>query len=108
MTDGAQILAAMFAEARAEGRAVLMPYLTAGIPTVESSVDLFVAMAEAVAARDTAAAWLMMGAANTTFDLRLATETFVEEVYGDDQDAVVCETFNKPLQAVSADLLAFP
>jgi len=60
-------------------------------------------LAEAVAARDTAAAWLMMGAANTTFDLRLATETFVEEVYGDDQDAVVCETFNKPLQAVSAD-----
>lgn len=37
----------MFAEARAEGRAVLMPYLTAGIPTVESSVDLFVAMAAA-------------------------------------------------------------
>ena len=47
MTDGAQTLGAMFAEARAEGRAVLMPYLTAGIPTVESSVDLFVAMAEA-------------------------------------------------------------
>jgi alkylation response protein AidB-like acyl-CoA dehydrogenase len=60
-------------------------------------------LAEAVAARDTAAAWLMMGAANTTFDLRLASEAFVEEVYGDDRDAVVCETFNRPLHATVVD-----
>ncbi len=59
----------------------------------------YVQLAEQIATRDTAAAWLMMGAANTTFDMRLASESFVEEVYGDDQDAVVCETFNRPLQA---------
>lgn len=63
----------------------------------------YVQLAEVIAKKDTAAAWLMMGAANTTFDLRLATESFVEEVYGDDQDAVVCETFNRPLQAVAVE-----
>lgn len=40
-------LAAMFASAREEHRALLLPYLTAGIPSVEESVELFVAMAEA-------------------------------------------------------------
>jgi len=37
----------MFAEARREGRAVLLPYLTAGIPDPDASVALFVAMAQA-------------------------------------------------------------
>ncbi len=37
----------MFAGARAEGRAVLLPYLTAGIPSVEESVQIFKAMADA-------------------------------------------------------------
>jgi tryptophan synthase alpha chain len=37
----------MFARANEENRAVLLPYLTAGLPTIEESVDLFVAMADA-------------------------------------------------------------
>lgn len=37
----------LFAAARAEGRAVLMPYLMAGIPDPRSSVAMFRAMAEA-------------------------------------------------------------
>lgn len=36
-----------FAAARAEGRAVFMPFLTAGLPTIETSVERFVAMADA-------------------------------------------------------------
>jgi tryptophan synthase alpha chain len=36
-----------FGEARAEGRALLLPYLMAGVPDADASVDLFVAMAEA-------------------------------------------------------------
>ncbi len=36
-----------FASARAEGRAVFMPFLTAGLPSIETSVDRFVAMAAA-------------------------------------------------------------
>ncbi len=36
-----------FDAARAENRALLMPYLTAGLPDPEHSVELFVAMAEA-------------------------------------------------------------
>jgi tryptophan synthase alpha chain len=36
-----------FDTARAEGRTLLLPYLTAGLPTPEESVDLFVAMADA-------------------------------------------------------------
>jgi tryptophan synthase alpha chain len=47
MNDGATRLAEMFAAARAEQRSVLLPYLTAGLPDPESSVHLFVAMAEA-------------------------------------------------------------
>ncbi len=58
--------------------------------------------AEEVARADSAAAWLMMGAANTTFDLRLADERFVEEVFTD-ADAIVCETFNKPLSGKAVD-----
>ncbi|MEQ8857229.1 MAG: hypothetical protein RIC56_01145 [Pseudomonadales bacterium] len=54
------------------------------------------AIAAEVARADSAAAWLMMGAANTTFDLRLADTDFVEEVFADD-DVIVCETFNRPL-----------
>jgi len=38
---------AMFAQARSDNRAVLLPYLTAGIPDVEASVEIFVAMADA-------------------------------------------------------------
>lgn len=44
---GRESLEAMFAAARADNRAVLLPYLTAGIPSMEESVDLFAAMAEA-------------------------------------------------------------
>lgn len=47
MIDGRGRLDRMFAEARAEGRAALLPYLTAGLPSVEASIDLFVAMADA-------------------------------------------------------------
>jgi tryptophan synthase alpha chain len=41
---GAERLASMFAAARSEGRAVLLPYLTAGIPDRDSSVAMFEAM----------------------------------------------------------------
>jgi tryptophan synthase alpha chain len=41
---GAERLASMFATARAEGRAVLLPFLTAGIPDRDSSVAMFEAM----------------------------------------------------------------
>lgn len=58
--------------------------------------------AEAVARADSAAAWLMMGVANTTFDLRLADAGFVEEVFAD-SDAILCETFNRPLSGAVAD-----
>jgi tryptophan synthase alpha chain len=48
MTDSpTSQLDAMFAQARAEDRAVLLPYLTAGIPDFESSVAIFKAMADA-------------------------------------------------------------
>lgn len=48
MTEsGRQRLVSLFATVRAEDRAALLPYLTAGLPTPEESVDLFVAMAEA-------------------------------------------------------------
>jgi tryptophan synthase alpha chain len=40
-------LSGAFAEARPEGRALLLPYLMAGVPDADASVDLFVAMAEA-------------------------------------------------------------
>lgn len=40
-------LTGLFAECRQEGRAALMPYMTAGLPTPEDSVRLFRAMAEA-------------------------------------------------------------
>ncbi len=42
-----QALVDLFADCRSEGRAALMPYMTAGLPTPEESVQLFVAMAEA-------------------------------------------------------------
>jgi len=38
---------ASFAAAKADGRALLLPYLTAGLPSPGSSPDLFVAMADA-------------------------------------------------------------
>lgn len=40
-------LAELFAGCRTRGRAALMPYMTAGLPTPEESADLFVAMADA-------------------------------------------------------------
>ena len=45
--SGTSKLTAMFDQAAAENRAALLPYLTAGIPSPEDSVDLFVAMADA-------------------------------------------------------------
>ncbi len=48
MTEsGRARLASMFVAARRENRAVLLPYLTAGIPNPEDSVELFVAMSDA-------------------------------------------------------------
>ncbi len=44
---GTERLSAMFQAARTEGRAVLLPYLTAGLPSVPDSISLFEAMAEA-------------------------------------------------------------
>lgn len=45
--EGRAELEAVFALARAENRALLLPYLTAGLPTLDDSVELFVAMADA-------------------------------------------------------------
>jgi tryptophan synthase alpha chain len=45
--SGIDRLASLFGEARLKDQAVLLPYLTAGIPSVEESVELFQAMAEA-------------------------------------------------------------
>jgi tryptophan synthase alpha chain len=45
--SGIDRLASLFAEARSQNRAVLLPYLTAGIPTVGDSVRIFEAMAVA-------------------------------------------------------------
>ncbi|NBC22851.1 MAG: hypothetical protein GVY21_05185 [Gammaproteobacteria bacterium] len=59
-------------------------------------------IAEEIARSDSAAAWLMMANANTTFDLRLADERFVEEVFAS-EDVIVCETFNRPLQGRVVD-----
>ena len=48
MTDsGARQLERLFADVRSQGRAALLPYLTAGLPDVATSVALFEAMAEA-------------------------------------------------------------
>ena len=48
MTDsGAQQLARLFAGVRSQQRAALLPYLTAGLPDTDTSVELFKAMAEA-------------------------------------------------------------
>ena len=48
MTEGGRArLVDLFAAARADRRAVLLPYLTAGLPDLESSVDLFEAMSGA-------------------------------------------------------------
>ncbi len=48
MTDtGRSAITNMFAEAKAQNRATLLPYLTAGIPSRASSAAMFVAMAEA-------------------------------------------------------------
>ncbi|MGD2052126.1 MAG: tryptophan synthase subunit alpha [Acidimicrobiia bacterium] len=47
MADGAARLRGMFAETAAAGRAALLPYMTAGLPTVAASPGLFEAMAEA-------------------------------------------------------------
>lgn len=48
MSDtGVAQLSAMFHQARAENRAVLLPYLTAGIPDFDSSVAIFEAMSNA-------------------------------------------------------------
>jgi len=45
--SGRDRLAAMFADVRKDNRAALLPYLTAGIPTLDDSVRLFVTMANA-------------------------------------------------------------
>jgi len=45
--SGSDRLASMFARARSENRAVLLPYLTAGIPSVDESVEIFKVMSDA-------------------------------------------------------------
>jgi tryptophan synthase alpha chain len=45
--SGLDRLAALFATVRSENRAALLPYLTAGIPSVKGSVELFRVMADA-------------------------------------------------------------
>lgn len=48
MTDtGRAQLESMFKQARAANKVALLPYLTAGIPDIESSVEIFVAMSDA-------------------------------------------------------------
>lgn len=48
MTDqGRVILESMFTQARSDNRAVLLPYLTAGIPDFEASIAIFEAMSDA-------------------------------------------------------------
>lgn len=48
MTErGVDRVRAMFAVARAENRAALLPYMTAGLPDIETSPALFAAMADA-------------------------------------------------------------
>ena len=59
-------------------------------------------VAEEVARADSAAAWLMMVSANTTFDLRLADPRLVDEVFAD-PDVIICETFNRPLGGNAVD-----
>ena len=54
---------------------------------------------EEVATFDSAAAWTMMAASNAAFDLRMARPAFVQHVYSEDGDALVCATLNKPLVA---------
>lgn len=64
----------------------------------ETPPRAYAEIAERIAGADSAAAWLMMGTACTSFDLRYASAAFVEEVFGDGE-AIVCETFYKPMQA---------
>lgn len=45
--SGIDRLASLFAAARSQNRAVLLPYLTAGIPSVDESIEMFKAMADA-------------------------------------------------------------
>lgn len=47
MTDRTAALRTLFATARTENRAILLPYMTAGLPDAESSLSLFEAMADA-------------------------------------------------------------
>ncbi len=46
-STGAEGLGNLFAAAREDGRTVLLPYMTAGLPTLDASVRLFEAMAAA-------------------------------------------------------------
>ena len=47
MRTGAERLAGLFADARRESRSVFLPFLTAGLPDVANSAQMFSAMAEA-------------------------------------------------------------
>lgn len=46
-STGVSRIGSLFALTRAEGRAALLPYLTAGIPSIGGSVDMFEVMADA-------------------------------------------------------------
>lgn len=61
----------------------------------------YVIAAEAIAAADTAAAWMMGGTSAAWFDLRAAKPEFVDEVVATAEVPVLAETFNKPMHAVS-------
>ncbi|MEQ8660547.1 MAG: acyl-CoA dehydrogenase family protein, partial [Gammaproteobacteria bacterium] len=60
-------------------------------------------VAEAIARIDSACAWLLMSCAVTTFDLRLAAPALIEEIFCAGREPVLCESFNRPLQARAAD-----
>jgi len=54
---------------------------------------------EAVATADTAAAWTLLGASATWFDLRAASSELVDEILASTSSPVLCETFNGAMAA---------
>lgn len=65
----------------------------------ELAPQAYALVAEEVATADAASAFTMMAANNAAFDLRMANPSFVEAIYRDNPDALVCATFNRPLRA---------
>ncbi|MEQ8230326.1 MAG: acyl-CoA dehydrogenase family protein [Gammaproteobacteria bacterium] len=63
----------------------------------------FARIAETVARIDSACAWLLMSVAVTSFDLRLASRALLDEIFADGKEPVLCESFNRPLEARAVD-----